>query len=58
MNLDQFQDDPAALIDACVEQIQTDVAMGYTIAIEDLLIHCSEDDLLVYLLHRDHPNRN
>lgn len=58
MNLKQFQDDPAALIDACVEQIQTDVAMGYTIAIEDLLMQCSEDALLVYLLHSNHPNRN
>ena len=58
MNLEQFQDDPALLIDACVEQIQTDVAMGYTLAIEDLLVHCSEDVLLMYLLKRDHPNRN
>ena len=58
MNLEQFQDDPATLIDACVEQIQTDVAMGHLLAIEDLLMHCSEDVLLMYLLHRNHPNSN
>lgn len=51
--LDQFNDDPATLIDAVVEQIQTDVAMGYTLAIEDLLIHCSEDVLLMFLLKRE-----
>jgi len=57
MNLDQFQEDPATLIAACVEQIQTDVAMSHLLAIEDLLMHCSEDDLLVYLL-KEYPNRN
>lgn len=57
MHLEQFQDDPATLIDACVEQIQTDVAMGHLLAIEDLLMHCSEDDMLVYLL-KEYPNRN
>jgi len=55
--LKQFEDDPALLIDACVEQIQTDVAMGHLLAIEDLLMHCSEDAMLVYLL-KEYPNRN
>jgi hypothetical protein len=57
MNLEQFEDDPALLIDACVEQIQTYVARGHLLAIEDLLMHCSEDVMLMYLLGRPHPNR-
>jgi len=44
-----FKDDPASLIDAVLEQIKTDIAMGDLTAIEGLLMCCPEEQLLGYL---------
>jgi hypothetical protein len=44
-----FKDDPASLIDAVLEQIKTDIAMGDLTAIEGLLMCCPEEHLLGYL---------
>lgn len=44
-----FKDDPASLIDAVLDQIKTDIAMGDLTAIEELLMNCREEALLGYL---------
>jgi hypothetical protein len=44
-----FKDDPASLIDAVLEQVKTDIAMGDLKAIEGLLMACPEEHLLGYL---------
>ena len=44
-----FEDNPASLIDAVLEQIKTDIAMGDLTAIEGLLMTCPEEQLLGYL---------
>lgn len=42
-----------SLIKAVIEQIQTDVAVKYMIALQQLLSKVNEDDLMVYLLAED-----
>jgi len=44
-----FKDDSASLIDAVLEQVKTDIAMGDLTAIEGLLMTCPEEQLLGYL---------